>query len=79
MNRADPYNRSASRKAEIHITMKLIKRIYEKITKKPAPYYFDYSLLTVIAKPIRKWATNVVAANLPVQLYQNIYIPSLRI
>lgn len=65
MNGADSYGRSASRKTEIHITMKLIKRIYEGITKKPAPYYFDYSLLTVIAKPIRKWATNVVAANCP--------------
>ena len=32
---------------------------------KPAPYYFNYSLLTIVAKPIRKWFTNVIAANCP--------------
>lgn len=45
--------------------MRLLKKIYEKKMGKPAPYYFDYSLLTIIAKPIRKWMTNVVAANCP--------------
>lgn len=45
--------------------MRLLKKIYEKSTGKPAPYYFNYSLLTVITKPIRKWITNVVAANCP--------------
>ena len=45
--------------------MRLLKIAYEKSTGKPAPYYFDYSLLTIIAKPIRKWITNVVAANCP--------------
>ena len=45
--------------------MRLLKKIYEKSTGKPAPYYFNYSLLTIITKPIRKWITNVVAANCP--------------
>ena len=45
--------------------MRLLKKLYEKRTGKPAPYYYNYSLLTVIAKPIRKWLTNVVAANCP--------------
>lgn len=45
--------------------MKLIKFIYEKTTRKKAPYYFDYSIFTIIAKPIRKYFTNVVAANCP--------------
>lgn len=35
--------------------MKLLKKIYEKKTGKPAPYYYNYSLLTIVAKPIRKW------------------------
>ena len=45
--------------------MKLLKFAYEKINKRPAPYYYDYSPLTVIKKPIRKWITNVVAYNCP--------------
>ena len=45
--------------------MKLIKFFYEKITKKKAPYYFNYSLIKIILKPIRKYFTNVVAANCP--------------
>lgn len=45
--------------------MRLLKKLYEKRTGKPAPYYYEYSLLTIIAKPIRKWLTNVVAANCP--------------
>lgn len=45
--------------------MKLLKWLYEKKNKKPAPYYYNYSLLTIIAKPIRKWLTNAVAANCP--------------
>lgn len=42
-----------------------MKKLYEKRTGKPAPYYYNYSLLTIIAKPVRKWLTNVVAANCP--------------
>ncbi len=45
--------------------MRLLKWIYEKIHKKPAPYYYNYSLITVFTKPLRKWLTNVVAANCP--------------
>ena len=45
--------------------MRLLKKLYEKRTGKPAPYYFNYSLFTIITKPIRKWVTNVVAANCP--------------
>lgn len=45
--------------------MKLLKWLYEKKNKKPAPYYYNYSLLTIIAKPIRKWLTNGVAPNCP--------------
>ena len=45
--------------------MKILKWIYEKKNKKPAPYYFDYSVITIISKPIRKWLTNTVAYNCP--------------
>lgn len=45
--------------------MRLLKLIYEKTHNKPAPYYYNYSLRTIIFKPIRKWLTNVVAANCP--------------
>ena len=45
--------------------MKIMKWVYEKINKRPAPYYYDYSPLTVIKKPIRKWITNSVAYNCP--------------
>lgn len=45
--------------------MRLLKFLYEKIKREPAPYYYNYNLLTVITKPIRKWMTNVVAANCP--------------
>ena len=45
--------------------MKLLKAMYEKVTGKEAPYYYNYSVLKIIAKPIRKYFTNVVAANCP--------------
>lgn len=45
--------------------MKLLKWLYEKKNKKPAPYYYNYSLLTILAKPIRKWLANAVAPNCP--------------
>ncbi len=45
--------------------MKLLGRIYKKIKKKDPPYYYNYSIISVILKPIRKWVTNVVAANCP--------------
>ena len=43
--------------------MILLKYTYEKIKKKPAPYYYDYSIISIIGKPIRKWITNVIAPN----------------
>ena len=45
--------------------MRLLKWIYEKKNKKPAPYYYNYSVFQIIFKPIRKWLTNTVAANCP--------------
>lgn len=45
--------------------MRVLKFFYEKTHHKPAPYYYNFSLLKIIAKPIRKWLTNVVAANCP--------------
>jgi acetyltransferase-like isoleucine patch superfamily enzyme len=45
--------------------MKILKYMYETLKKQPAPYYFNYPLGTIISKPIRKWATNVVASNCP--------------
>ncbi len=45
--------------------MKLLKLLYEKKYKKAAPYYYDYSLLTILLKPVRKWVTNTLAANCP--------------
>ena len=45
--------------------MTVLKYLYEKIKRKPAPYYYDYSLLTIIAKPIRKFIAQVLAPNCP--------------
>lgn len=45
--------------------MKLLKLTYEKISGKTAPYYYDYSLITILWKPIRKWLTNTLASNCP--------------
>ena len=45
--------------------MKLLKWAYEKRTGKQAPYYFNYSILTIIGKPIRKFVAQVLAPNCP--------------
>lgn len=45
--------------------MKVIKKAYEKITGKPAPYYYDYSILTILSKMIRKFVAQVIAPNCP--------------
>ncbi len=45
--------------------MRYLKQVYEKVYHKKAPYYYDYSLGTILMKPIRKWLTNVAAANCP--------------
>lgn len=51
--------------------MKLMKAVYEKTTGKKAPYYFDYSIFKIIVKPIRKFASQVLAPNCP---FNNIRI-----
>ena len=45
--------------------MKLLKAVYEKTTGESAPYYFEYSVLTIVSKPIRKLFAQVVAPNCP--------------
>jgi len=45
--------------------MRLLKELYEKRMGKSAPYYYDYSLLTIISKPVRKFASQVIAPNCP--------------
>lgn len=55
--------------------MWLLKYSYEKLTGKEAPYYYDYSLMTIIKKPIRKFVAQVIAPNCPfndlrVQIYR---------
>lgn len=45
--------------------MKLLKYLYEKIYQREAPYYYNYSLATIIKKPIRKFVANVIAPNCP--------------
>lgn len=45
--------------------MIILKDLYEKLTNKPAPYYYNYSLWRIICKPIRKWLTNTVASSCP--------------
>ena len=45
--------------------MRILKATYEKIYNKPAPYYYNYSLITIVLKPIRKWLTNSLAASCP--------------
>jgi Serine acetyltransferase len=56
--------------------MKLLEYLYEKRYHKPAPYYYKYSLLTIIAKPIRKFIAQVLAPNCP---FNNIRILLYRI
>lgn len=45
--------------------MILAKWLYEKVKGKPAPYYYNYSLLTVLCKPVRKFIAQVLAPNCP--------------
>lgn len=44
--------------------MKLLKYAYEKINKHPAPYYYNYSLLTVLSKPLRQWVASMSGSKL---------------
>lgn len=43
--------------------MKFVRSLYERVNGKPAPYYYDYSLSKVIAKPVRKWIAQDIAPN----------------
>jgi len=43
--------------------MKLLKFAYEKIKGKPAPYYYNYSIFTVVKKTLRKWVAQCLAPN----------------
>jgi len=57
--------------------MRLAKLFYQKILKKPVPYYANYSLLTIIWKPLRKYLNVVIIPNIPfnnirIQLYKLI-------
>ena len=45
--------------------MSFVKWLYEKIKGKPAPYYYNYSLLTIVAKPFRKFVAQVLAPYCP--------------
>ena len=45
--------------------MRILVWGYEKIKKKPAPYYYHYSPFKIIGKPLRKWVVNTLAANCP--------------
>lgn len=45
--------------------MILLKWLYEKVTKKKAPYYFSYSVWSLFMKPIRKFFTNSIAPFCP--------------
>lgn len=45
--------------------MWLIRELYKVIFKRTPPYYFNYSIFTILMKPLRKWLTNTVAANCP--------------
>lgn len=45
--------------------MFLLKWMYEKVKRQPAPYYYNYSVLTVLAKPVRKFIVQVLAPYCP--------------
>ena len=51
--------------------MLILKYIYEKINNKPAPYYYNYSVSTIIKKPIRKFVANVIT---PICPFNNVRI-----
>lgn len=44
--------------------MKLLKAVYEKVTDRAAPYYYSYSVVKMIGKPIRKFFAQVIAPNI---------------
>ena len=45
--------------------MLLAKWLYEKAKGKPAPYYYNYSILTIMVKPVRKFVAQVLSPYCP--------------
>lgn len=45
--------------------MTIHKYVYEKVTGREAPYYYSYSLKTILMKPVRKFVSQVIAPNCP--------------
>ena len=45
--------------------MYIIEQFYKKILKKEPPYYAQYSLLTIVWKPVRKYINVVIIPNTP--------------
>lgn len=45
--------------------MRILKAIYEKTYNKSAPCFYNYSLITIMLKSIRKWLANSLAASGP--------------
>jgi acetyltransferase-like isoleucine patch superfamily enzyme len=45
--------------------MTTLEYFYRKIHNKEAPYYYKYSLWTIIVKPIRKYVNVVIIPNIP--------------
>ena len=41
--------------------MRFLRWMYEKIHKRPAPYYYHYPLWRALTKPFRKWIVNSLA------------------
>ena len=45
--------------------MRIITFIYKKILKRHPPYYANYSVLTILWKPLRKYINVVIIPNIP--------------
>lgn len=56
--------------------MKILKWLYEKRTGREAPYYYNYSIATVLLKPLRKFFSQVIAPNCP---FNNIRVGIYRL
>ena len=55
--------------------MTLLAKCYEKVTGQEAPYYYNYSIKTILTKPIRKFMCQVVIPNCP---FNNLRIAMYR-
>ena len=56
--------------------MYLAQLFYKKILKKEPPYYANYSLLTIVWKPIRKYLNVVIIPNIP---FSNLRVSCYRL